>query len=68
MLSRGEDVVPIPGTKRLSYLKENFEAADLVLTPDEIDAITKVSDNAKIVGERYPPAVLQGTYSKDGAT
>ena len=36
LLSRGEDVVPIPGTKRRKYLEENVAAADLVLTPAEI--------------------------------
>jgi aryl-alcohol dehydrogenase-like predicted oxidoreductase len=36
LLSRGDDVVPIPGTKRRKYLEENVAAADLVLTPAEI--------------------------------
>jgi aryl-alcohol dehydrogenase-like predicted oxidoreductase len=36
LLSRGEDVVPIPGTKRRKYLEENVAAADLVLTPADL--------------------------------
>ena len=36
MLARGEDIVPIPGTKRRRYLEENLGAVDVELTPEDI--------------------------------
>ncbi|MFD1148163.1 aldo/keto reductase [Saccharothrix hoggarensis] len=54
---RGEDVVPIPGTKRVKYLEENVAAADLRLSADELRA---VEDAAPVVaGDRYPPEFLE---------
>ena len=55
LLTRGEDVVPIPGTKRRKYLEENLGAASLVLTPGEkaqLDAAVEVA------GPRYAPAAM----------
>ena len=39
VLAQGEDVVPIPGTKRRKYLEENLAAADIELSPDELERI-----------------------------
>jgi aryl-alcohol dehydrogenase-like predicted oxidoreductase len=52
VLSRGDDVVPIPGTKRRRYLEENVVAVEVELTPAEIDDIESVSKGAS-AGERY---------------
>ncbi|HMD51866.1 MAG TPA: aldo/keto reductase [Solirubrobacteraceae bacterium] len=53
VLHRGEHIVPIPGTKRVSYLEENLAAADVELTPEEVERIaTEVPAPA---GERYDP-------------
>ncbi len=52
--SRGDDVVPIPGTKRRKYLEENTAAADLELSEVDIEAIEKVAPAEAIAGERYP--------------
>src|SRR5262249_43916812 len=41
VLHRGEHVVPIPGTKRVSYLEENLGAADVELTPEEVERIAE---------------------------
>jgi aryl-alcohol dehydrogenase-like predicted oxidoreductase len=49
--SRGDDVVPIPGTKRRAYLEQNVAAADLELTPDELQRLEEVFPTA---GDRYP--------------
>jgi aryl-alcohol dehydrogenase-like predicted oxidoreductase len=49
--SRGEDVVPIPGTKRVSYLEQNVAAADLKLTADELARLDGLA--AQTVGTRY---------------
>ncbi len=54
MLSRGHDVVPIPGTKRRTYLEENVGAADVVLDPADLAAIDEVFPPDATAGERYP--------------
>jgi aryl-alcohol dehydrogenase-like predicted oxidoreductase len=53
VLSRGEQVVPIPGTKRVRYLEENLKAADIQLTPEESERIAQAIPAAK--GDRYDP-------------
>jgi aryl-alcohol dehydrogenase-like predicted oxidoreductase len=50
LLSRGDDVVPIPGTKRVRYLEENAAAADLELSADELAAL---EDVGAAQGDRY---------------
>jgi aryl-alcohol dehydrogenase-like predicted oxidoreductase len=54
LLSRGEDVVPIPGTKRLRYLEENLAAADVALTDDELARIDAAAPVGVTAGDRYP--------------
>jgi len=54
LLSRGEDVVPIPGTKRVRYLKENAEAVDVELTDEEVGRIEQAFPKGAAAGERYP--------------
>jgi aryl-alcohol dehydrogenase-like predicted oxidoreductase len=46
LLAQGEDMAPIPGTKRVSRLEENVGAADLQLTPDQVAQLTAVSPPA----------------------
>jgi aryl-alcohol dehydrogenase-like predicted oxidoreductase len=53
VLSRGDDVVPIPGTKRRRYLEENVAAVEVELTPAEIDDIESVFPKGASAGERY---------------
>jgi aryl-alcohol dehydrogenase-like predicted oxidoreductase len=55
VLAQGNDIVPIPGTKRRSYLEENAKAADITLTPDELRRIEEVSPKGSVAGERYTP-------------
>ncbi len=57
VLSRGEHVVPIPGTKRVAYLEENLAAADVELSDAEAEAIAQALPPA--AGERYPEAVMR---------
>jgi aryl-alcohol dehydrogenase-like predicted oxidoreductase len=54
VLSRGQDVVPIPGTKRRPYLEENVAALDLVLTDEELGALESVFPVGAGAGDRYP--------------
>ncbi|MCM3846474.1 MULTISPECIES: aldo/keto reductase [Pseudonocardia] len=52
--SRGEHVVPIPGTKRRTYLEQNVEAAALELSADELAEIEAAAPASSVAGERYP--------------
>ena len=54
MLGRGDDVVPIPGTKRRTYLEENVAAADVVLDAADLAAIDEVFPPDSTAGSRYP--------------
>ena len=57
VLHRGEHVVPIPGTKRVSYLEENLAAAEVELSDSEVQQIADAVPPA--AGERYPEAVMR---------
>ena len=54
VLSRGDDIVPIPGTKRRSYLEENAGAVDVVLTEDDLERIEASFPKGATAGDRYP--------------
>ena len=54
VLSRGEDVVPIPGTKRRRYLEENVAAVAIRLSEDELARIEEAFPKAATSGDRYP--------------
>ena len=53
VLARGDDVVPIPGTKRRKYLEENAGAVDIRLTPADVAEIEAAVPEDEIVGDRY---------------
>ncbi len=55
LLAQGDDVVPIPGTKRRRYLEENVGALELRLGPDDLAAIDEVVPRDAVVGARYTP-------------
>jgi aryl-alcohol dehydrogenase-like predicted oxidoreductase len=55
VLSRGDDVVPIPGTKRRGYLQENAGALEAELTADDLAAIEESTPRGSVAGERYTP-------------
>jgi aryl-alcohol dehydrogenase-like predicted oxidoreductase len=57
VLHRGEHVVPIPGTKRVSYLEENLAAADVELGAEEVERIAAAVPQA--AGDRYDPAGMR---------
>jgi aryl-alcohol dehydrogenase-like predicted oxidoreductase len=54
VLAQGEDVVPIPGTKRVRYLEENVGAADLELSEQDLRDLADAVPVDAVVGERYP--------------
>ena len=53
LLAQGEDIVPIPGTKRRKYLEENAGAADVTLTEDDLASIEEAMPRGSAAGERY---------------
>jgi aryl-alcohol dehydrogenase-like predicted oxidoreductase len=53
LLARGDDIVPIPGTKRLRYLEENLGALDVRLDDDDLRRIDEVAPVGATSGERY---------------
>jgi len=56
LLNKGDDIVPIPGTKRRTYLQENVAAADIVLTNADMTTLDAALAPEKISGPRYGPA------------
>ncbi|GAA3270439.1 MULTISPECIES: aldo/keto reductase [Dactylosporangium] len=53
VLAQGDDIVPIPGTKRRTYLEQNAAALDVQLTADDLAAIEKLSIGRNVAGARY---------------
>ena len=54
VLAQGDDVVPIPGTRRITYLEENVASADIVLTPEDLRRIDEAVPVGSAAGMRYP--------------
>ncbi len=59
VLAKGDDVVPIPGTKRRTYLEENAAAADIKLTDAEVAELEAAIPQDEIAGERYAAANMK---------
>jgi aryl-alcohol dehydrogenase-like predicted oxidoreductase len=62
VLAQGDDLVPIPGTKRLSYLEENLGALDVVLDADDLARIDAVFPVDVAAGARYPAASIGSVH------
>jgi aryl-alcohol dehydrogenase-like predicted oxidoreductase len=54
VLAQGDDVVPIPGTKRVKYLEENLGATEVTLTADDLAALEDAVPRDAVQGQRYP--------------
>jgi aryl-alcohol dehydrogenase-like predicted oxidoreductase len=59
LLARGRDIVPIPGTKQVSYLEENVGAVDVQLSADDLARIDAIAPRGVAAGDRYPEAGLR---------
>jgi len=57
-LARGEDIVPIPGTKRRQYLEENIAAINIELSEDDLRRIDEIAPQGVAAGTRYPEALM----------
>jgi len=53
VMAQGDDVVPIPGTKRVAYLEENAQASFVELTPDDLAALEQIAPPGAAAGDRY---------------
>jgi aryl-alcohol dehydrogenase-like predicted oxidoreductase len=58
VLAQGADIIPIPGTKRRSYLDQNIGALDVVLSPAELAELDKAFPPDAAAGLRYPESFL----------
>jgi aryl-alcohol dehydrogenase-like predicted oxidoreductase len=59
VLAQGEDIVPIPGTKRRKYLEENAKAAGVRLTKEELARIEAALPRSAVSGQRYPAPMMK---------
>jgi len=58
VLAQGDDLVPIPGTKRRKYLEENVGALDVNLTIEDLEKIDEIAPKGAAAGTRYPEAAM----------
>jgi aryl-alcohol dehydrogenase-like predicted oxidoreductase len=58
LLHRGENIVPIPGSKSIAHLEENAGAVSVELSPDEMARIDEVAPKGVAAGDRYPNMAL----------
>jgi aryl-alcohol dehydrogenase-like predicted oxidoreductase len=59
VLVKGQDMVPIPGTKRRKYLEENAAAAEIQLTANEVKELEAAVPQNEIAGERYAEGAMK---------
>lgn len=59
LLAQDDQIIPIPGTKKLEYLHENLGAMDVHLTPEECDTLNSAIEENPIKGARYPEALMK---------
>ncbi|MBY0594938.1 aldo/keto reductase, partial [Bacillus bingmayongensis] len=63
-LAQGDDIIPIPGTKKAKYAIENAEAVKVTLTPDELKEVRAIAAQADASnGSRYPDALQQVLFA-----
>ncbi len=58
LLAQGQDIIPIPGTKRRKYLEENVGALNVKLTPQDLRRIHEVAPHGAAAGNRYPESMM----------
>jgi len=63
LMAQGEDIIPIPGTKKTKYLEENLGALKVELTESEIEEIRKDVEAVEIVGGRYPEMMMSSLFA-----
>jgi len=64
LLAQGNDIIPIPGTKKIKYLKENIDALKVKLTPEEVTEIREIANRADATnGNRYPDRFMGDLFA-----
>ncbi|KAJ6518212.1 NADP-dependent oxidoreductase domain-containing protein [Mycena vitilis] len=63
LLAQGDDVIPIPGTKKIKYLEENIAAGKLKLSAEDMQAVRDVAAAADISQGRYPEAMMSMLFA-----
>ncbi|KAI9832946.1 MAG: hypothetical protein M1826_000725 [Phylliscum demangeonii] len=63
LLAQGDDIFPIPGTKKIKYLEENVAAASIHLTTAELAEIRQAIEAAEVHGERYPEMMMGSLFA-----
>ena len=62
LLAQGQDIMPIPGTKRIAYLEENLGALNVQLSPDDLRRIDEAMPAGAAAGLRYPEPQMKGVH------
>ncbi len=60
VLAQGDDLAPIPGTKRRKYLEENAGAVDVHLSAEDLKQLDEIAPHGSAAGDRYPAAAMKG--------
>jgi len=63
LLEQGDDIIPIPGTKKIKYLEENMKALDVKLTAVEVKEIRTEISKVEVTGNRYPAFFQQYSFA-----
>ncbi|KAH6658590.1 NADP-dependent oxidoreductase domain-containing protein [Truncatella angustata] len=63
LLAQGDDIIPIPGTKKVKYLEENVGSLEVQLTKDEVNEIRNLIEATEVHGSRYPGAVMNTLFA-----
>ncbi|KDN43278.1 hypothetical protein RSAG8_06245, partial [Rhizoctonia solani AG-8 WAC10335] len=63
LLEQGDDIIPIPGSQRIEYIEENFNASQIKLTTEELQALRKLVDESELSGAQYPPKLQAMLYA-----
>ncbi|KAH7906993.1 NADP-dependent oxidoreductase domain-containing protein [Hygrophoropsis aurantiaca] len=65
LLAQGDDVIPIPGTKKIKYLNENLNAVKVQLSPESVKEIRTIAEKADWAnGDRYPASSMSKLYAE----
>ena len=59
VMAQGDDIIPIPGTKSIARLEENWKSRDIVFTDEELREIRTLVDEFTAVGTRYPEGMMK---------
>ena len=63
LMAQGDDIIPIPGTKKIKYLEENMGALEVKLTKEEEQEMREVVDKAEVHGTRYPESFMSRLFA-----